>query len=124
MAQAGVPPGFGDRGWEQLWERTLDQVDRHRYGLHVWRGELPDDPLGRRVVPELARRWRRRAAVYAAGWLAFALFWLGVATAAVDASGAPTTLVPWSCTATGMVVVGACLAARRRFARTLARARG
>jgi hypothetical protein len=117
---ATTPPPLviDDREWDRLWERQFDQVDRHRYGLAVWRGEQPDDALGRRVVPELARRWRRRALVYAAAWALFTAFWVLVGINVVHHHGAEGTFVPWGCAGVGAAVVMGCLVARVRFARS------
>ena len=116
-----VPPPIAcdDRTWDRLWEREFDQVDRHRFGLAVWRGELPQDVLGRRVVPELARRWRRRALVYAAAWALFTAFWFVVGLSSVQHYGPDSTLVPWACAAVGALVVAGCVVARARFGRSV-----
>lgn len=112
------PLVIDDEEWDRLWERQFDQVDRHRYGTAVWRGELPDDVLGRRVVPELARRWRRRALVYASAWGLFSAFWVLVGINVVHHHGDDGTLLPWACAAVGVAVVAGCLVARDRFGRT------
>ncbi len=66
---------FNDREWEELWERTLGQIDRHRLAMSLLRREVPDDVLGRRVVPELARRWRWTALLHIVGHTLHAMFW-------------------------------------------------
>ena len=66
---------FTDREWEELWERTLGQIERHRLAMSLLRREGPDDVLGRRVVPELARRWRLTALFHIVGHALHAMFW-------------------------------------------------
>lgn len=119
---ASPPPlAFDDLSWLRLWEVQFDHIDRYRHGRAVWRGELPEDALGRRVVPELARRWRRRALVYAAAWAAFTLFWVAVGIdGVVRVGGAGASRLPWQLGACGATVVAGCLLARVRFARTVA----
>jgi hypothetical protein len=118
-------PAWTDRMWEDLWERTLGQSDRHRFAMAVLRREVPRDALARRVVPELARRWRTRCNVYIAVWGLFVGFWTMVLLAefrlleenlaAGEADAAVSGLPPWMI-ASGLVVVGATVLARRWFA--------
>lgn len=118
---SALPPlAYDDLAWNRLWERQFDHLDRYRYGRAVWRGELPEDVLGRRVVPELARRWRRRAAVYALAWTAFTLFWVAIGIDTVYRYGAEGSRLPWQLAVLGSVVITGCLAARRWFLRTAA----
>jgi len=80
---------WDDRMWEELWERTLGQPERHRLAMATLRREFPGDPLGRRVVPELARRWRGTTKVHL--WLhaILGLFWLRVSFDIPTVSGTP-----------------------------------
>lgn len=122
MSTIAPPPlAYDDEAWHELWERQFDHVDRYRYGRAVWRGELPEDALGRRVVPELARRWRRRALVYAAAWSAFTLFWVAVGIDVIQRYGAEGSSFPWQAAAGGALVILSLLAARARFGRTTGR---
>lgn len=114
---APPPLAFDDLAWRRLWERQFDHIDRYRHGRAVWRAELPEDALGRRVVPELARRWRGRALVYAAAWTAFTLFWVAIGIDGAVRLGPDASRLPWQLGAVGASVVASCLAARRRFAR-------
>lgn len=110
-----VIPDWDDEMWEELWERTLGQVDRHRFALAVARREVPDDALARRVVPELARRWRTQCLVYTAVWGTFAWFWLMVGLAEIDVRGEAVTALPWLCAAIGAVITLGSLAFRHRI---------
>jgi hypothetical protein len=83
---------YDDETWEELWERTLGHVDRHRFAVSVMRREVPDDPLGRRVVPELARRWRRTARNHLIGHVLWVLFWGSIAQAASPVQGEAWTV--------------------------------
>jgi hypothetical protein len=73
--------------WEQVWERMLDHVERHQVARAVRRREPPDDPLHRRLVPELARRWRRTARNQALFHLIWIAFWGAIARGADPAAG-------------------------------------
>lgn len=115
------PPAWDDRMWQDLWDRTLGQVERHRMVMMLWRREEPDDALARRVLPELARRWRGQALVYAVVWGLFAAFWLMVGVTDLGIPRETRTLVPWVCAAAGSVVVAACLWARWWFGPTARR---
>ena len=118
-AQLAPPPiAYDDEVWDQLWEREFDHLDRYRYGRAVWRAELPEDVLGRRVVPELARRWRRRAVVYAVAWAVFTVFWVAIGVDTVVRYGAEGSRLPWQLATLGSTVIGGCLAARAWFRRT------
>ncbi len=118
---SALPPlAFDDEAWDRLWEREFDHLDRYRYGRSVWLAELPEDVLGRRVVPELARRWRRRAVVYAVAWAAFTLFWLAIGIDTVARYGGEGSRLPWQLATVGATVIGGCLAARAWFRRTAA----
>lgn len=118
QVEAPPPIAFDDEAWRRLWEREFDHLDRYRYGRAVWRGELPEDVLGRRVVPELARRWRGRALVYATAWTVFSLFWLAIGVDTVLRHGAEGSRLPWQVGGLGLLVVAGFLAARWWFART------
>lgn len=78
---------MNDEMWEELWERTLDRVDRYRISRTTWRREFPLDPLEKRLVPELARRWRRSARNHAIGHMLWLAFWGSIAVAADPAEG-------------------------------------
>jgi hypothetical protein len=104
-----------DELWEEVWERTLDQVERHHIARDVWFRRLPDDLFHRRIAPELARRWRRAArnqAVLCALWV---LFWGTIARGAhpdaAAAAGLSTAMVLF-----GGLVLLACFGVRRRVA--------
>ena len=81
---------YSDEMWEELWERTLGQLERHRIAMATLRREFPDDPLGRRIVPELARRWRGTAKLHLWLHLIHALFW-----ARISFDIPPTAGIPW-----------------------------
>ena len=104
-----------DELWEEVWERTLDQVERHHIARDVWRRRLPEDLLYRRVAPELARRWRRAArnqAILCALWV---LFWGTIARGAhPDAAAAAGLAI--SMVVFGGIVLMACVEVRRRVA--------
>jgi hypothetical protein len=102
---------FSDELWEEVWERTLDRVERHQVAVAVCRRELPDEPLHRRLVPELARRWRRAARNHAVAHLLWIAFW---ATIAVSASpGGPAARIGGGMTTFSALVVLVCLLVRR-----------
>lgn len=107
--------------WQDLWDRTLGHVERHRMVVLLWRRGEPDDALARRVLPELARRWRGQALVHALAWGLFVAFWLMVGVADLGIPRETRTLVPWACAGVGSVVVGACLWARWWFGPTARR---
>jgi hypothetical protein len=74
-----------DELWEEIWERTLDAVERHRIARTTMLRGFPLDPLEKRLVPELARRWRRSARNHAIGHLIWFTFFSAIALSA-DAS--------------------------------------
>jgi hypothetical protein len=71
-----------DELWEEVWERTLDPLERHRIVRTTLRRRFPLDPLEKRLVPELARRWRRSARNHAVGHLIWLAFFLSIALSA------------------------------------------
>jgi hypothetical protein len=79
---------YDDRTWFELWDRTLDQIERRRIATAALKREIPEDRLGRRLVPELARRWRRSARNQALFHLWWVLFWGSIMVAA-DGGGSP-----------------------------------
>ncbi|MFP4310805.1 MAG: hypothetical protein ACLFS9_02335 [Nitriliruptoraceae bacterium] len=103
---------WDDRMWEELWERTLGQPERHRLAMATLRREFPDDPLGRRVVPELARRWRSTARLHL--WLhtVLGLFWLRVSFDIPTVSGTPWRLAN-ALALTSLAIALGCSALRR-----------
>lgn len=107
-----VVPVWTDEMWDEMWERTLSQVQRHRLAVAVLRLEIPPDVLGRRIVPELARRWRRSCVAYAVGYGLFATFWLVIGVAVVLEGGAVVT--PWWMGGAGVIGVAIALGIRRR----------
>ncbi len=104
-----------DELWEQIWERLLDQIERHSIAMDVWARRLPHDPLHRAIAPELARRWRRTARNFILLYGTWSLFWGLIAAAVLDTGGIARSL------SLSMVTVGAaailiCLLVRRRVA--------
>lgn len=120
---------WDDRLWELVWERHLDQVERHAIALDTWAGRVPKtDRFRARVVTELARRWRRRArnlawlyGLWTAFWTAMVLrsfdfepivqtrSGVGLPASARDALHVPdaTQIAATRQTLTGLAVVGA-----------------
>lgn len=105
-------PEWTDRMWEDVWERTIGQVDRHRLAMALLRREQPQDRLALRLLPELARRWRRACALYASGWGIFATFWIVVGVAAETGPDAAPVVTPWWMGMLGLAVVAVALALR------------
>lgn len=105
-----------DELWEEVWERTLGHVERHHIARDVWRRQLPDDLLHRRVAPELARRWRRTARNLAILYGLWSLFWGAIAVTATPQEGDPAAHLPIVLTVLGFLAVGGCAAVRRRVA--------
>jgi TRAP-type C4-dicarboxylate transport system permease small subunit len=101
-----------DRDWEDVWEGTLDRVERYRINRSTWRRELPADALERRLVPERARRLRRGASRHALFHLLWILFWGSIAVVADPAEGPAETLSA-GMAAFSLVVVAGCLVVRR-----------
>jgi hypothetical protein len=66
---------WSDDLWDEVWDRTLSSVERNRIARAALARELPHDALERRLVPELARRWRRSARNHAIAHLALLTFW-------------------------------------------------
>lgn len=105
-------PEWTDRTWDQVWERTLGRVDRHRLAMALLRREQPDDRLALRVLPELARRWRRTALVYVFGWGLFTTFWLVIGYAAESGPDGVPVVTPWWMGMLGLTVISIALAIR------------
>lgn len=103
---------FDDRTWDELWERTLDRIERHRIARATLRREVPEDRLGRRLVPELARRWRRKARNQALFHLVWVLFWGSIMLAA-DGSATPAWTVSRMMAIFSALVIAGCLEFRR-----------
>jgi hypothetical protein len=61
--------------WQVVWDQTLSNIERHRIARSTIRREEPVDALERRLVPELARRWRRTAGSHVFGHVLLLLFW-------------------------------------------------
>ncbi|MCC5947644.1 MAG: hypothetical protein JJT89_04235 [Nitriliruptoraceae bacterium] len=106
---------LSDREWDDVWERTLDRVERHRITRTMWRRELPQDRLERRLVPELARRVRRSALRQALFHVLWIIFWGSIARAADPASG-PAEAISIGMASFSVLVVLGCLATRRYLA--------
>lgn len=104
--------GLSDRDWDEVWERTLDRVERHRITRSTWRRELPADALERRLVPELARRLRRSARRQAIFHLVWIVFWGAIAVAADPADG-PAESLAVGMGSFSLLVLAGCLAVRR-----------
>lgn len=102
---------WDDELWEEVWDRTLDGVERHHVAISTWRRELPSDPLHRRLVPELARRWRRTARNHFAGHLLWVLFWGAIALSAEP--GGPADRVGTGMALFSLLVLATCVAVRR-----------
>lgn len=106
------PPEWTDRMWEQVWERTVGQVERHRLAMALLRREQPQDRLALRLLPELARRWRRTALSYAVGWGLFATFWLVIGYAAESGPEGAVVVTPWWMGMLGIAVATVALTIR------------
>lgn len=107
---------WDDRMWDLVWERTLDQVDRHAIAMVVLRRTTPDGALQWRVAAELAKRWARHCVTLAVVYAMWTLFWASIAWHDVRLAHRVNT-VAVGCTIAGVLAVGACLAFRRRTAR-------
>ncbi len=103
---------FDDREWEELWERTLGQIERHRLAMSLLRREVPDDILGRRVVPELARRWRLSAMLHIIGHTLHATFWFLISLSLSPLSGTSWQLAN-GMTLMSLAVIAFCIGFRR-----------
>lgn len=103
---------YDDRMWEELWERTLGQLERHRIAMATLRREFPPDPLGRRIVPELAHRWRGTAKVHLWVHATLAIFW-----GRISFDIPPTAGTPWALANTmsllSITIALGCVAFRR-----------
>lgn len=106
---------WDDRLWEQVWDRTLNPMERHRIARHLWHRRVPDDPLERTVVAELRHRWRRRARNLAILYGLWTLFWGLLALSDVRTDLAFRSLLTPGCTLVGVLAVGACFAVRHRL---------
>ena len=100
-----------DELWEEIWERTLDAVERHRISRTTMLREFPLDPLEKRLVPELARRWRRSARNHAIGHLIWFTFFSAIALSA-DASQPAAETFGTSMASFSAVVLSTLVAAR------------
>ena len=109
-----LAPAWDDRMWEEVWERTVGQVERHRLSMMLLRREQPDpdDRLGVRLLPELARRWRRACAAYALGWGLFATFWAAIGAAAERSAESAVVVTPWWMALIGTAIVVVALSLR------------
>lgn len=112
---------LSDREWDEVWDQTLDRVERYRITRSVWRRELPQDHLERRLVPELARRIRRSARRQALFHLVWVTFWGAIAMAADPAAG-PAEAVSLGMASLSAVILLGCLAVRRYLAPVVGRA--
>jgi hypothetical protein len=103
---------YSDEMWEELWERTLGQLERHRIAMATLRREFPADPLGRRIVPELARRWRGTARLHL--WLhaVHAVFWIRISFDIPTTAGTPWRLANTMALVSLLIVFG-CAGFRR-----------
>lgn len=108
-----LAPEWTDRTWEQVWERTIGQVERRRLAMALLRREQPPDRLALRLLPELARRWRRTCLTLALGWGAFVVFWATIGWAAESGPDGVPVVTPWWMSLLGTGVVVICLALRR-----------
>lgn len=106
---------WDDELWEQVWERTLNPIERHRIASHLWHRRVPDDPLELRVVAELRHRWRRRARNLAVLYGLWSLFWGLLAVSDLRADLAFRSLLTPTCTLIGVLAVAACFAVRHRL---------
>jgi hypothetical protein len=107
---------WDDRTWEQVWERTLDHVERHHIAMSVLRRRLPDTPLERRVARELAQRWARHAVFLAVVYGLWTLFWAAIGWDMTGRYGAATARLPMVCAGIGGAAVTVCLAFCRSMA--------
>lgn len=105
---------WDDRLWDLVWERTLDQLERHQLTLQVLLRRPPPDAFAARVGRELARRLRRRAVVLAVAWGLFTAFWAMILHLARQQPGTPDGWA-WSMVLLGTAVVVGCVAFRRRL---------
>ncbi len=99
-----------DELWEEIWERTLYAVERHRIARTTMLRAFPLDPLEKRLVPELARRWRRTARNHAIGHMIWFAFFAAIALSA-DAS-APSETFGTAMASFSALVVSTMVAAR------------
>lgn len=109
---AAPAPEWTDRVWDQVWERTIGVTDRHRLAVALMRREQPEDRLALRVLPELARRWRRTCIHYALGWGLFATFWVVIGIAAETGPDAAVVVTPWWMAILGYTIVVVALGIR------------
>lgn len=108
---------WDDHTWDQIWERTLNQAERHHIAMSVLRRRLPSTPLEQRVARELARRWGRRAVTLSVVYALWTLFWGGIGWTGVRLHGAAEAAVAIGCTAVGALAVIACLGFRHSMGR-------
>ena len=105
--------------WDRVWERTLDQVERHDIAVAVLRRRLPRRPAEARIALELARRWRRTAASLSVMYGLWSLFWGGIGWTSA-ATGGVATQVPLWCAGVGIAAIAGCLLFHRRLRRFVA----
>lgn len=105
-------PRWSDEEWETLWERHLEQIDRHRIARATWARRSPTDHLERQVMPELARRWQRTARNHVVFHLLWVAFWGSIAVAADPAEGPAEQLAASMALVSTAVVVAAVVVRR------------
>ncbi|HVM20613.1 MAG TPA: hypothetical protein VM307_11695 [Egibacteraceae bacterium] len=111
---------WDDSLWDQIWERTLSQVERHTIAATVLRGRAAATVFEWRIAQELARRWARGALVKGAVYLLWTLFWGAIAVHTIGLRGPAAAALPLTCAAVGAIAVLACLGFRARMAATRA----
>lgn len=103
---------WDDRMWEELRERTLGHAERHRLAMATLGREFPGEAFGRRIVPELTRRWRGTAKVHLWLHLILGLFWLRVSFDIPPISGTPWCLAN-TMSMLSLAIAGGCVFFRR-----------
>lgn len=107
---------FDDRLWREVWERNLDQAERHAIAMNVWRRQHPGNQFDAMVAFELARRWRAHSRFLAVIYLLWTLFWGTMAVRDLQLHPGFESLVSPMCALVGVLAVTACLAVRRYLA--------
>ncbi|HEX6255461.1 MAG TPA: hypothetical protein VFZ70_06580 [Euzebyales bacterium] len=107
---------FNDRLWDHVWERNLNAVERHAIAMAVWRRRQPDDAFEAMVALELARRWRRHARYLVVLYGTWTWFWGALAVHDFRPDAVLNSQLSTWLAVVGIVVIGACLAVRRRLA--------
>lgn len=108
---------WDDKTWDEVWERLLDQFERHNIAMAVLRGRLPSTTFERGIALELARRWRRHAVTLAVVYSVWTAFWSAIGWDAVQRYGTSAAGVPLWCAAIGVAAIAACGIFRRRMLR-------